>query len=183
MPLVNELVIGLPDKDKFNDSLPNDDAQFLNYVTNPSLPVLLHALFGGAAEVPGTPRDDLVAAFLTGVKGLNQPAKPVPNEMLRLNTATPVTAIAPKTISGSWAATMRAFRMAGAPTMTWWTSRCGWPKAHFAEDRKLRLRNERTPTRERRTRMVRGRPGLTPRTCISAEPSRRRTPISVCSLI
>ncbi len=94
MPLVNELVIGLPDKDKFNHSLPKDDAQFLPYVTNPSLPVLLHALFGSAAEVPGTPRDDLVAAFLTGVKGLNQPAKPVPNEMLRLNTATPVTAIA-----------------------------------------------------------------------------------------
>jgi Domain of unknown function (DUF4331) len=94
MPLVNELVIGLPDKDKFNQSRPRDDAQFLAYVTNPSVPVLLHALFGAAAEVPGTPRDDLVAAYLTGVKGLNQPAKVVPSEMLRLNTATPVTAIA-----------------------------------------------------------------------------------------
>jgi hypothetical protein len=92
MPLVNELVIGLPDKDKFNQSQPTNDAQFLNYVTNPSLPVLLNALFGSAAMVPGTPRDDLVAAFLTGVKGLNQAAKPIPNEMLRLNTATPVTA-------------------------------------------------------------------------------------------
>ena len=94
MPLVNELVIGLPDKDKFNQSRPRDDAQFLAYVTNPSVPVLLHALFGAAAEVPGTPRDDLVAAYLTGVKGLNQPTKVVPSEMLRLNTATPVTAIA-----------------------------------------------------------------------------------------
>jgi hypothetical protein len=94
MPLVNELVIGLPDKDKFNQSLPKDDAQFLTYVTNPSLPVLLHALFGSAAMVPGTPRADLVAAFLTGVKGLNQPAKVTPSEMLRLNTAIPVTAIA-----------------------------------------------------------------------------------------
>jgi hypothetical protein len=94
MPLVNELVIGLPDKDKFNQSLPKDDAQFLTYVTNPSLPVLLHALFGSAAMVPGTPREDLVAAFLTGVKGLNQPAKVTLSEMLRLNTAIPVTAIA-----------------------------------------------------------------------------------------
>jgi hypothetical protein len=94
MPLVNELVIGVPDKDRFNQSLPKDDAQFLAYVTNPSLPVLLHALFGAAAEVPGAPRDDLVAAYLTGVKGLNQPANVVPSEMLRLNTATPVTAIA-----------------------------------------------------------------------------------------
>ncbi len=87
MPLVNELVIGLPDKDKFNGSAPRDDGQFLNYVTNPSLPVLLNALFGNAAQIPGTPREDLVAAFLTGVKGLNQPANVTPSEMLRLNTA------------------------------------------------------------------------------------------------
>ena len=87
MPLVNEVVIGLPDKDRFNGSDPRHDAQFLTYVTNPSLPVLLHALFGGAALVPGTPRNDLVTIFLTGVKGLNQPAKIAPSEMLRLNTA------------------------------------------------------------------------------------------------
>jgi len=91
MPLVNELVIGLPDKDKFNASSPSQDTQFLNYVTNPSLPVLLHALFGSAAVVPDSPRNDLVAAFLTGVKGINQPVKVTPSEMLRLNTSTPVT--------------------------------------------------------------------------------------------
>ena len=55
--------------------------------TNPSLPVLLNALFGSAAAVPSTPRNDLVAAFLTGVKGLNQPVKVTPSEMLRLNTS------------------------------------------------------------------------------------------------
>jgi Domain of unknown function (DUF4331) len=87
MPLVNELVIGLPDKDKFNSSPPLYDAQFLKYVTNPSLPVLLNALFGSAATVPGTPRNDLVAAFLTGVKGINQPLKVTAGEMLRLNTS------------------------------------------------------------------------------------------------
>jgi Domain of unknown function (DUF4331) len=87
MPLVNELVIGLPDKDKFNESHPDRDAQFLNYVTNPSLPVLLNVLFGDAAKAPGTPRNDLVAAFLTGVKGLNQPLRVNPAEMLRLNTS------------------------------------------------------------------------------------------------
>jgi hypothetical protein len=92
MPLVNELVIGLPDKDKFNGSAPSGDGQFLTYVTNPSLPVLLNALFGNAAMVPGTPREDLVTAFLTGVKGLNQPLKVTPSEMLRLNTSTPPTA-------------------------------------------------------------------------------------------
>ena len=87
MPLVNEVVIGLPDKNRFNGSEPADDAQFLTYVTNPSLPVLLNALFGNAAQPPGTPRNDLVTAFLTGVKGLNQPATATPSEMLRLNTA------------------------------------------------------------------------------------------------
>ncbi|MET0280086.1 MAG: DUF4331 domain-containing protein [Steroidobacteraceae bacterium] len=90
-PLVNELVIGLPDKDKFNGSEPRDDAQFLPYVTNPTLPVVLNVLFGSAAAVPLTPRNDLVAAFLTGVPGLNKPAAGAPSEMLRLNTSIPPT--------------------------------------------------------------------------------------------
>ena len=92
MPLVNELVIGLPDKNMFNSSEPTKDGQFITYVTNPSLPVLLNALFGDAAKVPAMPRNDLVAAFLTGVKGLNQPLKVTPGEMLRLNTAIAPTA-------------------------------------------------------------------------------------------
>lgn len=87
MPLVNEVVIGLPDKDRWNSSYPRDDAQFLKYVTNPSLPVLLNTLFGSAAMVPVTPRNDLVTVFLTGIKGLNQPANVQPAEMLRLNTS------------------------------------------------------------------------------------------------
>jgi hypothetical protein len=87
MPLVNEVVIGLPDKDRFNASEPRDDRQFLTYVTNPTLPVLLNVLFGDAALVPQSPRNDLVAAFLTGVPGLNQPANVRPAEMLRLNTS------------------------------------------------------------------------------------------------
>ncbi|MGB9109540.1 MAG: DUF4331 domain-containing protein, partial [Telluria sp.] len=38
MPLVNEVVIGLKDKDRFNHSKPSGDAQFADYVTNPTLP-------------------------------------------------------------------------------------------------------------------------------------------------
>jgi hypothetical protein len=94
MPLVNELIIGLPDKDKFNASRPIHDTQFLRYVTNPFLPVLLNDLFGGAAVIPDMPRGDLVAAFLTGVKGINQPMKVTPGEMLRLNTAIVATPVA-----------------------------------------------------------------------------------------
>jgi len=86
-PLVNETVIGLPDKDRFNGSNPSQDSQFLKYVTNPTLPVLLNTLFGAAAVAPGTPRNDLVAAFLTGVHGLNQPLSVRPAELMRLNTS------------------------------------------------------------------------------------------------
>ena len=90
-PLVNEVVIGLPDKDKFNGSHPKDDAQFLNYVINPTLPALLGlVLTGNAAAVAPTnlPRTDLATTFLTGITGVNKPAvNPVPSEMLRLNTA------------------------------------------------------------------------------------------------
>jgi hypothetical protein len=96
MPLVNELVIGLPDKDRFNASPPKSDAQFADYVTNPSLPVLLQVLFGAAGvKAPNVyPRTDLEAAFLTGVAGLNQPVKATPAEELRLNTSTAITPIA-----------------------------------------------------------------------------------------
>ncbi len=93
MPLVNEVVIGLKDKNKFNGSEPKDDAQFADYVTNPTLPTLLEVLFGGAGVKAPTnfPRTDLVAAFLTGLPGINQPANVVASEMLRLNTATGAT--------------------------------------------------------------------------------------------
>jgi hypothetical protein len=96
MPLVNELVIGLPDKDRFNASSPSGDAQFADYVTNPSLPILLQTLFGSAGVVAPNvyPRTDLEAAFLTGIKGLNQPKSVVPAEETRLNTSTAVTPLA-----------------------------------------------------------------------------------------
>jgi hypothetical protein len=96
-PLVNELVIGLPDKDRFNASQPKDDGQFAAYVTNPTLPALLDVLFRGAVNSTlganianlapqNFPRNDLVTAFLTGFPGVNQLSKVTPSEMLRLNT-------------------------------------------------------------------------------------------------
>jgi hypothetical protein len=85
-PLVNELVIGLKDKDKFNSSQPQNDSQFLTYVTNPTLPALIHVLFGLTAPTL-IPRSDLVATFLTGIQGLNQPPNVTPAEEMRLNTS------------------------------------------------------------------------------------------------
>ena len=87
-PLINELIIGLKDKNKFNSSEPKDDGQFADYVTNPTLPAVLELLFSGAGYKAPTlfPRTDLVAAFLTGVEGLNKNTAVA--EMLRLNTST-----------------------------------------------------------------------------------------------
>ena len=88
MPLVNEVVIGLPDKDRFNASKPKDDTQFAAYVTNPTLPALLATVLNIPGSAPtNLPRNDLVTTFLTGIKGLNQPANVVASEELRLNTS------------------------------------------------------------------------------------------------
>jgi hypothetical protein len=84
MPLVNEVVLPIAQKDKWNGSSPTDDAQFLSYVTSPEVPTLLNLIYGVPA--PATPRNDLVQVFLTGVPGLNQPSGVKPSEMLRLNT-------------------------------------------------------------------------------------------------
>jgi hypothetical protein len=88
MPLVNEVVIGLKDKDRFNASKPGGDGQFADYVTNPTLPALLEIALALPNSAPTNfPRTDLVTTFLTGIKGVNQPRAVTPSEMLRLNTA------------------------------------------------------------------------------------------------
>jgi len=83
MPLVNEVVVPVGQKDKWNGSKPADDGQFLSYVTDPEVPKLLEAIYG--LRAPATPRNDLVQVFLTGVPNLNQPAGVRASEMLRLN--------------------------------------------------------------------------------------------------
>lgn len=96
MPLVNEVVIGLKDKNLFNAATPQGDAALATYVTNPTLPELLEILFGAAGvRAPNNfPRLDLVAAFATGVQGLNFLSDGQPHEMLRLNTSIPPVAAA-----------------------------------------------------------------------------------------
>lgn len=88
MPLVNEVVIGTKDKDRFNASRPENDARFAEYVTNPTLPALIEILYPSAPAPTNFPRNDLVAVFLTGVPDLNQPSGVTPAEMMRLNTST-----------------------------------------------------------------------------------------------
>lgn len=90
LPLINEAVIPMALKDKFNASKPkNDVANFAGPVVDPELAKLLNAIYG--VSVPPAPRQDLVDALLLGIPGLNRPAgDPVPSDMIRLNTSTPV---------------------------------------------------------------------------------------------
>lgn len=102
MPLVNEVVIGLNRKDLFNAAEPTQDGALADFVTNPTFPALVNILFRGPVNATlGTniadlapsnfPRNDLVATFLTGIRTLNQMSTVTASEMLRLNTAVPVT--------------------------------------------------------------------------------------------
>jgi hypothetical protein len=61
-PLVNEVVIPLKDKDKYNRSRPKDDvANFGAYILFPELPGLLNLVLGaGCADTPTGGRGDIV---------------------------------------------------------------------------------------------------------------------------
>ncbi|XVQ15336.1 DUF4331 family protein [Spirillospora sp. CA-255316] len=85
MPLVNEVVVPVKDKDRFNASVPWNDGQFARYVTDPELPRLIQQIY--KIPAPATPRNDLVQVFLTGVPNLNQPPGVRPAELMRLNTS------------------------------------------------------------------------------------------------
>lgn len=95
-PLVNELLIGIEDKDTWGQARPSqqDGGKFLKYVTNPAFPYYVQNIFYAAGVRAPTvaSRDDLVAVFLTGIQGLNKPAAGgrMADE-LRLNTSIPVT--------------------------------------------------------------------------------------------
>jgi Domain of unknown function (DUF4331) len=69
-PLVNEVIIPLGDKDKFNRTTPDKDAaNYGSYVLEPELAAILNALFDVGA--PETDREDLLV-LLTGIEGVNQ---------------------------------------------------------------------------------------------------------------
>ena len=91
-PLVNELVIGTDQKDRWNTSEPSDEAQFLNFYLNSRLATAMNLRFG--TSFPTTNRTDLVNALLkypsqpqTGTCGAHDCA-----ELLRLNLAVAPTA-------------------------------------------------------------------------------------------
>jgi hypothetical protein len=97
-PLINEVIIALGDKDRWNTLPPADDKQFAHYYANPELAGLLPVLYPGvfpnlaALVKSGKARADLEAILLTGipagiVQGFQNNTGPLQSDMLRLNTA------------------------------------------------------------------------------------------------
>ena len=134
-PLINEVVIGLPDKDKFNASKPSGDLQFATYVTNPSLPSLLGLVLAGdlkALAPTNFPRTDLLNVFLTGIAGVNKPAGTVtPAEMLRLNTAIAPVAYADQNRLG---VAGEVLRVGGAANLAQAKDLAGFPNGRRPKD-------------------------------------------------
>ncbi|MEA2374039.1 MAG: hypothetical protein QOD53_502 [Thermoleophilaceae bacterium] len=84
-PLVNEVVIPLGQKDKFNRTQPQNDAKnYGKYVVTPELAHLMNALFNLGVKETG--RTDIVTALLTGIPGLTQiSSKPAAADTLKIN--------------------------------------------------------------------------------------------------
>jgi hypothetical protein len=78
-PLVNEVIVPLRDKDKFNRSLPADDVRnFGGYILDPEVPKLLNLVLG--AGCPATP-----AGGRTDIVNLLAPNGTTPADLLRIN--------------------------------------------------------------------------------------------------
>jgi hypothetical protein len=84
MPLTNEVLIGLDDKDHWNAVRPTGDAQFSHYLLNPVLAAVLGA--------PATHRTDILATFDKGLAPVNNVTGGPLADELRLNTTAPPTA-------------------------------------------------------------------------------------------
>jgi hypothetical protein len=91
-PLVNEVVIPLGQKDKFNRTQPsNDGKNFGKYVVSPQLAKVMNALFN--LGVKENDRTDIVTALLTGLPGLTEIApKSPPTDTLKINLGVPPSA-------------------------------------------------------------------------------------------
>jgi hypothetical protein len=87
-PLVNEVVIPLGRKDRWNSEDPDDEEAFVEEYLDPEVTRLENLLYPVLDNAPETGRGDLVAIHLTGVPGLNFTSSDKA-ELLRLNTGIP----------------------------------------------------------------------------------------------
>ena len=90
-PLINEVVIPLGKKDRWNASDPSGDADFVSHYTSPEVTRLANLLYPVLDNAPETGRGDIAAILLTGVPGLNFTG-PKKADLIRLNTGIAPTA-------------------------------------------------------------------------------------------
>lgn len=93
-PLVNEVLIPLGKKDRWNSTQPSADGQYKRYFLKPELAAAINALFPGAVNAPQTGRVDLLTVLLKGLPPGNPTtlvtqvgSTPRIADMLRLNLA------------------------------------------------------------------------------------------------
>jgi uncharacterized protein DUF4331 len=84
-PLINEVVIPLRKKDRWNASDPADDADFASHYTSPEVTRLANLLYPVLDNAPESGRGDIATILLTGVPGLNYTG-PTQSDLIRLNT-------------------------------------------------------------------------------------------------
>ena len=91
-PLVNELIIGTGQKDRWNTEDPSEESRFLDFYRTPRLAAVLNLAFG--LPVPATPRNDLVAVLLKypGQDATGCSRRNPCSELLRLNVGVAPTA-------------------------------------------------------------------------------------------
>ena len=84
-PLVNEVLIPLPLKDRFNRTQPKDDVRnFGRYVLSPEPARILNALFD--LGIKENDRTDIVGALLTGIPNLTRIGRnPTPADTIKVN--------------------------------------------------------------------------------------------------
>ena len=146
-PLINELIIGTGDKDKFSMSAPKDDAQFANYFLDPLLARVINAAYAGAVPIPAPPRKDLLP-LVQYMAPICPSCSPGPvADLLRLNTGIPPT---PRPTASDWAfspATRPGFPTAAEFPMTSPTSRHARWSAFWRALRSIYLRTIASATR------------------------------------
>jgi hypothetical protein len=98
-PLINEVIIPLGQKDKWNRQDPADDRHFADHYRSPELAGLINFLYPALADAPTTGRDDLVEILLTGIPGVNfLSTGNTKSDLLRLNMMIPPSTTDPNTV-------------------------------------------------------------------------------------
>ena len=87
-PLVNEVLIPLGKKDRWNAKDPSGDGRFLGHYLNPEVTRLANLLYPVLDDAPETGRGDIATILLTGVPTLNFTGN-AKADLIRLNTGIP----------------------------------------------------------------------------------------------